>query len=1364
MLGFRLYSVLRPLANSHNAAVGGGIAFLTRGTTLVTIDAAPDKRGAASVIISVPGKERVAVVGAYLPPLTRDNEELRDELILYVSREYRRLSGQYKTFVCMDANARCHEVDGVLRLTTSAPPRDSYYHRQSMAQLHALLHALGIRPVHGRVGQLRGECTSRQPGRPHDQRFMSEIDFTCTGPDVKATALPYPDWDMDNLQMHRLVAVEIEVTSCTLQPTRPKLPVVTDRPHIETYDNKEFWINFAEGYQSKFDEIASPLFAPGSTATASEKIVAMEEVLHSQLHPPLRQRKTTFRANIIRKFRGFGIPPDKAEQLNELRKILKAKRKLNRTGRRLNNHHFHVMARKLNDAAVKAQREIVGDLKPVIEGFKHHLTFNFKRARKSDASLYFRLLDAYQTADMDVYYEKSGIPIPVTVFHEYYTKTNEAGPPPPALSPSHPLAPRNIMPSLPPDVCPNLGREMTKVDVYRTLYGHAKPLPFRRCSTDCELCKHSEEIINYWKTHPSFSRPGFSGRVKTSKAAGDDGLLMEGYSWQRLRNERRTLGHRLTICAALAETFNATIASANIPENFGDSIINPLFKELKASQPAESDEEEDKAPPPIPPDRKAPPDYRPVSLIRLHNKILKTILNDRMQHLTVTHGVTGPEQAGFIFKRSCERNAFVLNETIKARLRKGLSTYLLFIDFSKAYDMVDHNLLLECLKAVGIDEKTRDLLKAIMSTASARVNVNGEKSEPIPVRTGVPQGDPLSCLLFAIFIESLSRYLRSCTDINGVEVLGCIIRHLLFADDLVIFASSEEELERALHHIARWAEAWGMKLNTKRGKSHAMRFTPTSIEGSAKEARNRPPLKAGDLTVEWTSCYRYLGFVLRHDLKTDHIVDHKYRSEWAAHHKIFKRTTYAAKSSTGEQIQLSNNLQQGQITYLLSLADLTAQQAKKLNEPIIASAYAMLGRKKSECTSQDAAMCATRSLYAEEVAARERERLRLTLEHCFYRKLPVDRWPPCTRLYDALKAEPTSEASLSGPIQNWAHRTASLRREHVEEGADGSLTPTITRPISSCAHAYARSLAYARLKTKLGPAPPGYASIPLAEPRTRGSLQNFLTLTFHMTGDGAEIGDAHGYTRLSMPGSGSFSGNLIGIAQGGKYQSVKNLWLGSEANNLPPFRDVKVPVSLRGGAILSHATRHSKICCRTCPAEHETVWHLICECPHPSLVEARNEVWASLKEMLLKVLKMTRRIAVGTAFYLPLTNTERAEITRLLGPDAPTPSPAEVNFLLYWGLHGQPWPASVASPLSQRTSFLLGKLFDSIYASSSRLRRLADTWLTWAESRIRSIAAAHHVALPPVHLQPPPVPPPERPFGYRRRSRLTNARKGTRRA
>jgi hypothetical protein len=494
-------------------------------------------------------------------------------------------------------------------------------------------------------------------------------------------------------------------------------------------------------------------------------------------------------------------------------------------------------------------------------------------------------------------------------------------------------------------------------------------------------------------------------------------------------------------------------------------------------------------------------------------------------------------------------------------------------------------------------------------------------------------------------------------------------------------------------------------------------------------------------------------------------VDHKYRSEWAAHHKIFKRTTYAAKSATGEQIQLSNTLQQGQITYLLSLADLSTQQTKKLNEPITASAYAMLGRKKSDCTSIDAAMCATRGLYAEEVAARERERLRLTLEHCFYRKLPADRWPPCTRLYDALKHEPTSEASLSGLIQNWAHRTATLRREHIDEGADGSLAPTIARPISNCAHAYARSLAYARLKTKLGPAPPEYASIPQMEPRTRGSLQNFLTLTFHLKGEVAELGDAHGYTRLSMCGAGSCSGSLISLGQKGKYQAVKNLWLGSEGLNLYPFRDPKAPASLRGGAILSHATRHSKIHCRACTAEHETLWHTICECPHALLAEARDEAWPSLKELLLKVLTMTRNIAHGTAAHPALTGAEKAELTQLLGPHASVPSLPEVKFLLYWGLHAQPWPASVASPLTQRTSFLLGKLFDSIYAPPSRLRRLADAWLTWADSRIRAIASAHHAALPPVSSQPPAVPPPERPFGYRRRPRYKSAKtRSTRRA
>ena len=438
-----------------------------------------------------------------------------------------------------------------------------------------------------------------------------------------------------------------------------------------------------------------------------------------------------------------------------------------------------------------------------------------------------------------------------------------------------------------------------------------------------------------------------------------------------------------------------------------------------------------------------------------------------------------------------------------------------------------------------------------------------------------------------------------------------------------------------------------------------------------------------------------------------------------------------------EQIQLTNSLQQGQITYLLSLLDLSEAQLAKLDQPIVASAYAMLGRRKCDNTSIDAAMCGTRSLHASEIAARERERLRLTLEHCKYRQMAPERLPPCTRLYDVLKQEPVTQESLVGVLHNWAHQTASIRAEHVEEGAMGNLTPNLDRPIAACAHAYARSLAHARLKTKHEPALPERLRIPIGEPNTRGSLQNFLTLTFHLKAEPADLSDSHGYTRLSLAGSGTCSGNLLGASTGKRHTATKNAWLGHEALNMWPFRDPRAPRSLRGGYALSFATRHSRIACRTCEAESESLWHIACDCPNETLTTTRGEIWQSLKVMLIKMLALTERLSRSTAQFPSLSAAELSELLSFLQPDSPLPSPDETRFLLYWGLHAQPWPADVASSVTQRIAYLLGKHFDSICVAPTRTRPLANLWHDWSDAALKMIAKAHHRALPPLSLQPP---------------------------
>ena len=103
----------------------------------------------------------------------------------------------------------------------------------------------------------------------------------------------------------------------------------------------------------------------------------------------------------------------------------------------------------------------------------------------------------------------------------------------------------------------------------------------------------------------------------------------------------------------------------------------------------------------------------------------------------------------------------------------------------------------------------------------------------------------------------------------------------------------------------------------------------------------------------------------------------------------------------------------------------------------------------------------------------------------------------------------------------------------------------------------------------------------------------------------------------------------------------------------------------------------------------------------------------------------------------PLSAAELSELLSRLQPDSPLPSPDETRFLLYWGLHAQPWPADVASSATQRIAYLLGKHFDSICVAPTRTRPLANLWLDWSDAALKLLAKSHHRALPPLSLQPP---------------------------
>ena len=208
--------------------------------------------------------------------------------------------------------------------------------------------------------------------------------------------------------------------------------------------------------------------------------------------------------------------------------------------------------------------------------------------------------------------------------------------------------------------------------------------------------------------------------------------------------------------------------------------------------------------------------------------------------------------------------------------------------------------MITVLETIGIAPSMCNLMKALLEDASFRMEINGGLSESIPLKVGLPQGDPLSPVLFLLFIESLCRELDAVELApqpvmgagggaapslarRGLLTVGQLLRDLLYADDVVVLSASYEDLVRVRRIMEEWGEAWGMVFNPKAGKTEYLFFcralrdshTPPSIEMALRYKKKElpagfslfPPVPKDCAPIPfagmpgWAAapCYRYLG-------------------------------------------------------------------------------------------------------------------------------------------------------------------------------------------------------------------------------------------------------------------------------------------------------------------------------------------------------------------------------------------------------------------------------------------------------------------------------------------------------------------------
>ena len=252
--------------------------------------------------------------------------------------------------------------------------------------------------------------------------------------------------------------------------------------------------------------------------------------------------------------------------------------------------------------------------------------------------------------------------------------------------------------------------------------------------------------------------------------------------------------------------------------------------------------------------------YRPISILPIFSKILEKLMHKRFLD---KYDLLYEHQYGFQ-KKSIEHAILDLNfniiKTIE-KIEKKEKVCTIFPDFAKAFDTVNHKILLNKLEHFGIRSTPLNWFESYLSNRQQYVKISQQISNCKTVKCGVPQGSVLGLLLFLIYI-------------NDIAFSNKKVSFHLFADDTCLFYSNkdynllETDVNTALENIANWLKANKLTLNVK--KSNLTLFD------TRKNPKNNSTVKIciGNNELEQKDSAKYLGVYFDKKLSWDKQIDY----------------------------------------------------------------------------------------------------------------------------------------------------------------------------------------------------------------------------------------------------------------------------------------------------------------------------------------------------------------------------------------------------------------------------------------------------------------------------------------------------------
>ena len=274
----------------------------------------------------------------------------------------------------------------------------------------------------------------------------------------------------------------------------------------------------------------------------------------------------------------------------------------------------------------------------------------------------------------------------------------------------------------------------------------------------------------------------------------------------------------------LLNLFNNVFNSSIIPQSWKSALVLPIPKPDKDLTLSDS--------------------YRPISLLSCIGKLMEKILCNRLTYFIENNNKLSFTQGGFRKKMSTMDQIARVENVIRTTMLNKQICLIVFIDLSKAYDIVWHTGLLYKLQAAGVKGKLLKWIQNYLKNRKFKTYFEGECSSEHSITSGVPQGSTISPLLFNIMLNDIPR-------VNGVKSVE-------YADDLAFYSSHSDlgelrlNIQKQLDEFNKWTKSWGLKVNTS--KTKAMIFT-------SKKGSFSPPIKLGGESINYVTTHRYLGVI-----------------------------------------------------------------------------------------------------------------------------------------------------------------------------------------------------------------------------------------------------------------------------------------------------------------------------------------------------------------------------------------------------------------------------------------------------------------------------------------------------------------------